>query len=638
MGGTSLAAPIIAATYALAANPSTLDTPGWLPYGHFGDLHDVTAGANGSCASTICRAAAAYDGPTGMGSPDGLGAFSIGTPSITGFDPPAATGPGSSITITGSDFTGATAVTFGGTPADSFTVDSDTRITAVPGSGDAGPIRVTTPGGTAVSPDDFSFPPTITSFTPKGGPAGTSMTITGTGFTNASGVTIGGTPVSSFSVDSDSTITATVGAGTNTGYVTVDGPGGTATSSTPFYGTPTITGFTPASAGAHATVTVTGTNLTGATHVTLGGVTASFNVVSATTITLTVPGPAPTGTIAVTTPGGTATSVDTFTVAPLPTITGFAPASGSVGTPVAVTGTNLLGTIGVQIGSIVTVPLSVSATQIVFAIPPGADSGTIRILNPAGSATSADTLVVTSSSPGSITSFDPASGTTGTTVTIAGSGFTGATSVMFAGTAASSFTVVSDTSVTAVVAAGTHSGRIVVTTPGGTITSSGSFTFVPPPTIAGFTPGSGSVHSTVTLTGADLTGTTRVTVGGVACAFSVVSSTKLTFTVASGATTGPVTVTTATGAATSTDTFTVIPPPTVSSITPLDGTVGTPVTITGTNLGGTIAVKLGSVMAVPTSVSPTQVTFSVPPGAVSGTIEILASNGSVTSADTFIVG
>ncbi len=495
---------------------------------------------------------------------------------------------------------------------------------------------MTTPGGTT-SGGDFSFAPTIAAFTPDGGPAGTALTITGTGFTGASSVTIGGTPAAGFTVVSDTEIDATVAAGTASGHITVAVPAGTATSDGFFFAAPTVTGFTPASAGARATITVTGTNLVGATNVELDGTAASFDVVSETTLTFTVPGSAATGTIRVTTPGGTATSTDVLTVAPQPAITGFAPADGSIGTPVSVTGTNLLGTIGVRIGSIVTVPTSVTDTQVVFTVPPGADSGPIMLLNPAGSATSAGTFVVSSSSPGSISDFAPATGPAGTTVTIDGSGFTGATEVMIGGTAASSFTAVSDSEITAVVAAGSHSGRIVVTTPGGTITSSGGFTFVATPTVTSFTPGSGAIHSVVTVTGTDLSGASAVTMGGRACSYSLVSATTLRLVVPTGAVSGHIAVTTAGGTATSAGTFTVTPPPAITGIAPADGPIGTAVTITGTNLLGTIGVRIGSIVAVPTSVSATEVVFTIPPGAVSGPITILNPAGSATSATDFTV-
>ena len=79
-----------------------------------------------------------------------------------------------------------------------------------------------------------------------------------------------------------------------------------------------------------------------------------------------------------------------------------------------------------------------------------------------------------------VTSFDPISGVVGTSVTVSGSGLSGATAVTFNGTAATSFSVVSDTQVTASVPAGATTGKVAVTTPGGTSTSAASFTVISP--------------------------------------------------------------------------------------------------------------------------------------------------------------
>lgn len=78
-GGTSAAAPIIASTYALAGTPSSTDKPGSFPYAHTGNLNDVTSGNNGTCSpSLLCTAAAGWDGPTGLGTPNGVAAFTSG--------------------------------------------------------------------------------------------------------------------------------------------------------------------------------------------------------------------------------------------------------------------------------------------------------------------------------------------------------------------------------------------------------------------------------------------------------------------------------------------------------------------------------------------------------------------------------
>jgi subtilase family serine protease len=74
-GGTSVAAPIVASVYAVAGNGASL-TYGSYPYSHTGSLFDVTSGSNGSCSvAYLCRARVGYDGPTGLGTPNGTGAF-----------------------------------------------------------------------------------------------------------------------------------------------------------------------------------------------------------------------------------------------------------------------------------------------------------------------------------------------------------------------------------------------------------------------------------------------------------------------------------------------------------------------------------------------------------------------------------
>ncbi len=163
-----------------------------------------------------------------------LNAFLTGlAPAITTFAP--GSGPvGTSVMINGTNFTGATAVTFNGTAAN-FTVTSATAIQAtVPAGATTGPLSVTTPGGTATSASSFAVAPTITSFTPTSGRVGTTVTITGTSFIGATAVTFNGWCAASFTVTSDTTIQATVPAGATTGPISVTTPGGMALSASNF--------------------------------------------------------------------------------------------------------------------------------------------------------------------------------------------------------------------------------------------------------------------------------------------------------------------------------------------------------------------------------------------------------------------
>ncbi len=73
-GGTSVASPIIASFYALAGNASSV-TYGSFPYSHTSSLNDVTSGSTSTCGNDLCTAGTGWDGPTGLGTPNGTGGF-----------------------------------------------------------------------------------------------------------------------------------------------------------------------------------------------------------------------------------------------------------------------------------------------------------------------------------------------------------------------------------------------------------------------------------------------------------------------------------------------------------------------------------------------------------------------------------
>jgi large repetitive protein len=232
---------------------------------------------------------------------------------------------GTSVTITGTGFTGATDVDFNGTNQPTVSGVTATQVTAdVPTGATTGKITVLTPNPDTASASVFvvgtAAAPTIGSFTPAAGPVGASVTITGTNFGCTTSVKFNNVAATSFVLNSATSITATVPAGATSGKISVTNTIGTATSATDFgvAGVPTITSFTPAFGPVGKSITITGTNFKGTgfttTSVKFNGVTATFVVNSATSITATVPTGATTGKITVTTPGGTATSAADFTV------------------------------------------------------------------------------------------------------------------------------------------------------------------------------------------------------------------------------------------------------------------------------------------------------------------------------------
>jgi uncharacterized repeat protein (TIGR03803 family) len=147
------------------------------------------------------------------------------------------------------------------------------------------------------------------------GKIGRSIQILGQGFVGTTSVSFHGTPAT-FTVVSNTFLTANVPAGATTGVITVSTPGGTLKSSRKFQVLPSITSFSPPSGPVGTPVIITGASFTGARKVTFAQVAATFTVDSDTQISTTVPVGAVTGKIQVTTPGGKTTSATDFTVTP----------------------------------------------------------------------------------------------------------------------------------------------------------------------------------------------------------------------------------------------------------------------------------------------------------------------------------
>ena len=458
-------------------------------------------------------------------------------PSISSFTPTTA-GTGTTVTITGYNFNGATSVSFGGVSATSFTANS-TTITAVMGAAFSGDITVVTPNGTAlISGFAFAGPPLISSFTPTTANRQTTVTINGKNFTGITSVKFGGMGATAITVVSPTIITAVAGNGTS-GDVSVTNAYGTGSlGGFNFIPPPTITSFSPTGALSGETVTITGTNLNGATAVSFGGTPSiSFTVVSPTTINAVV-GSGTSGNITVVTPGGSA-SKSGFGI--LPTISSFTPTTGARGTNVTITGTNFSEITGVRFGG-ANASFTVNSSTSISAIVGGGNSGDVSLVTAAG----------TVSKPGftfipepTLSSFTPKITGAGGTVTITGTNLSTTTAVSFGGVAATSFTIINSTTITAVVASGA-SGNIEVITTGGNASLSG-FQFLTTPIINSLSPASGPVGTVVTIMGANFNSTASnniVFFGGVKA--NVISGTanKLTVKVPAGANYQPISVTT----------------------------------------------------------------------------------------------
>ncbi len=223
---------------------------------------------------------------------------------------------GTSLDINGVNFSGATQVDFGSTPAISFTVDSDTMISAVsPAGSGTVDITVTTSAGTSAtsSADQFTYvttpppppPPSVTSVSPTSGPSsgGTQVTIAGSGFTGANAVNFGSSPAAGFSIISDQEIVGVSPSGSGTVDITVTTSAGTSATSSADQFTyvttpppppgqpPKIISASPKTGpkSGGTQVFIYGSNFTGATKVDFGTQSATFTILSDSEILATSP-------------------------------------------------------------------------------------------------------------------------------------------------------------------------------------------------------------------------------------------------------------------------------------------------------------------------------------------------------------
>ena len=492
----------------------------------------------------------------------------VSTPTVTKVTPDEGPQAGNTkVTIEGTGFTGATAVSFGATSALKYKVESPTSISAE-SPGGTGTVNVTVegPGGTSATStaDDYTYDPvsTVTSLSVKEGPltGGTATTITGTGFTPTSSVSFGGVKAKATTYVSTTELSVESPAGTGTVNVTVETAGGTSATSAAddftYVSTPTVSKLTPAEGpeAGKTTVTIEGTGLGTVTAVSFGGTPASeFKANSATSVTAAAP--AGKGTVAVTVegPGGASaeTTADLYAYDPVPTVTGVNPAEGPLGggTKTTITGTGFTPATKVSFGGIAAKASTfISATELSVESPAG--TGTVNVTVESAGGTSAVSTAdeYTYVSTPTIGKIRPAEGPEagGIEVTIEGSGFTGVTAVRFGTVEATSFKLESDATIVAVSPAGTGTANITVQSGGGTSNTVGAdlFTYDPIPTVTALstTQGSAAGGTEVIITGTGFTKESTVYFGKTeATSVTYVSPTELKAVTPAG--TGAVSVT-----------------------------------------------------------------------------------------------
>lgn len=600
---------------------------------------------------------------------------SAGLPTVTAVSPSVGT-KGTVVTVTGTGLSRAKAVDFGSTAAKDVTVDSDNSITATApiGSVTGNPVdvTVTTPAGKSAtsSADQFTYVngPAVTSVSPnEGSPlGGYSVSVNGSGFTGATKVKFGSVSASSFSIAGDSLITATVPAGTGTVAVTVRTPAGLSATSINdefTYGAPVVTSVSP-SAGSPLggySVSVSGTGFTGATAVDFGATHATDVVVSSDdSLTATVPAGSGTVDVTVKTAAGTSatSAADEFDYVGQPTVSAVSPSQGPAtgGNLVDVTGTSLTGATVVDFGtgnpaSDITV---ISDTLLTAEAPAGTGTVDVTVTVPGGtSPTSVNdeyTYFAVPTVTGLSVSSGPAPG--GTPVVITGSGFSSATAVDFGTDNGASFTITSDTSISAT-SPSSQSGAgavdVTVTNPGGTSVISGAdaFTYLALPSVSSVFPPAGPLAggTQVYISGTGFTPSTTVEFGSSAGTdVTYLTSGLIMATSPAGTTTVDVTVTTTVGTSviSGADQFTYQGVPTVTGVSPGDGPVSgnVSVSITGTNFLTASEVDFGGTASASFTVtSPTTITATAPstvsPGTVDVTVITLSGTSTTLAADQF---
>ncbi len=581
-------------------------------------------------------------------------------PTITSFTPTFGPGgtaiTGTLVTVTGTDFTGATAVKLNGTAISPFTVvDAQTITFRVLTTGTNGPISVTTPDGTATSTASFFLTPVISLLAPVAqvaGGADVNLTITGTNFTAGSTVNFNAVsyPATASTANSvTTTIPASAVATAGSYMVSVTSTGGTS-------GTLTFVVSNPSTAGAYENfetgTKASYTNTTGTDDVTLtSGSWKLNNALLGSTFADRFNG---LQSARIRGGGFIAMNFDKPTGAGIVTV--------NAGLYNIDTGASFILEISTNGGTTYTTVTGAPAT-----LNPRIEAYTFTV-NQAGNVRfrvsstntvagqnpriSIDDISVTNfTTAPTIASFTPTSAAAGTTVTVTGTDLTGATALTLNGAAITGFAVVNATTITFTVPAGATSGPIAITTPGGTATSTGTFTVIPDnpvPTITSIAPATavaGAAALTLTVTGTNFISGSVVNFNGTALTTTFVSTTQLTAAVPASALamagTYNVTVTNAApgGGTSANAAFTVmVPAPTIVSFTPTSGLAGATVTLTGTDFTGATAVTLnGLAITGFTIVDAQTITFAVPASATSGVIAVTTPTGTATSTATFTV-
>jgi subtilisin family serine protease len=383
ISGTSMAAPAVAGLAALLLAQVPSRTPADVASILASTAKKLGTSLYGDDPYATC-AGCTWSSHYGYGQIDVAAALAFGVPPALDAASPLVARTGSMVTLTGEALgAGVTDVSLGNVLA-AFMVVSPTEIAATVPVGVAyGRWRVTKAAGTAVSALVATVSaPAIASFSPVLGPAGSTVTITGSGFEDVADVTYGFVPAA-FTVVSPTEIEATVPDGVAYGRWRVASPLWTAAHPRVHTATAgprpfTLSAWTGPAGG---TVTLSAPGLGRVTGVSLGFVPAPFTRLASSQIVATVPPGVAYGRWRIATPSGVSVDDVVFTVA-APVIASFSPMSGPEGSTVTIVGSGFDDVTHVSYGFVPARFTVISPTEIEATVPNGVAYGRWRVTSP----------------------------------------------------------------------------------------------------------------------------------------------------------------------------------------------------------------------------------------------------------------
>lgn len=564
------------------------------------DLAAVTAVKFGTASATITNATAttvsvtapAGHGTVGVtlatpgGTSNAVNYTYVPVPVISSFSPSMGPLSGMSVQVNGSDFVAGSKITFDGQDIPLDQLDgSGTWLTftapAVPSARTAS-FTVTTLGGTSAA-ESYVYVdrPVISSATPEGPLAGGTVSVSGSGFLPGTTVNFNGQVITPSLGSGGNALTFAAPSATTAGAVsfTVTAPGGTSNAVTYTYvAAPALTSLsvTSGSEAAGQAVTITGTDLAGATSVKFGTAAATITRVTATAVDVTAPAGRGTVGVTVTTIGGASNALS-YTYVPVPVISGLDSLSGPLaGGSITVYGSNFVAGTRVTFDGQDIVPATIDSagTSLTFTAPPVTAAATVSLTVKTIGGTSNPVNYSYVSGPGIARITPSAAPLGGGIVTVSGSGFFPGTVVTLDGRSITPTSINGSGTSLTFTAPPVPAPTVVsltVSNSGGT-SNAVDYTYAGQPHIGSLSVASGpeTAGQRITITGTDLATVTSVTFGPVSGTVISATATTVDVTVPAGHGTVGVTVASVGGTSNALN-YTYVPVPVISSFSPSMG-------------------------------------------------------------------